>query len=227
MSQAKRGESTAAYRPLTQEIMSAGGLTTLQEDSGEKFCRCFGIAENGILGALTLKSSLTLISVLDIILGVFYLMYLVQEVFWEWEYFNANGPHYILVAFYYLRVSSLPVGLVGFIAVSKQNALLARGYYTLTMIELAVFPLLGFLSSYDMCQSWLYRETCEQIYVQNAVFNFFRAGYLVYSAFIARSYQRRVERGEFILVQHGKAVVELINAVQNKQGKTDIELGAM
>ena len=49
----------------------------------------------------------------------------------------------------------------------------------------------------------------------------------MYSAFIARSYQRRVERGEFILVQHGKAVVELINAVQSKQGKTDIELGAM
>ena len=112
-----------------------------------------------------MKSSLTLISVLDIILGVFYLMYLVQEVFWEWEYFNANGPHYILVTFYYLRVSSLPVGIVGFIAVSKQNALMAKGYCTLAMIELAVFPLLGFLSSYDMCQSWLYRETCEQIYV--------------------------------------------------------------
>ena len=42
-------------------------------------------------------------------------------------------------------------------------------------------------------------------------------------AYIAKSYQRRVERGEFILVQHGKAIVELINQVQNKQ-KNDIEL---
>ena len=56
--------------------MSAGGLTTLQSDHGEKFCGV-GIAENGILGALTLKSSLTLFSVLDIFLGAFYLLYLI------------------------------------------------------------------------------------------------------------------------------------------------------
>ena len=97
--------------------MSVGGLTTLQPNFSEKFFGV-GIAENGILGALTLKSSLTLFSVLDIFLGAFYLLYLIQEVFWEWEYFNANGPHYILLAFYYLRVSSLPVGIVGFLAVS-------------------------------------------------------------------------------------------------------------
>ena len=47
--------------------------------------------------------------------------------------------------------------------------------------------------------------------------------YLFYVAYIAKSYQRRVERGEFILVQHGKAIVELINQVQKKQ-KNDIEL---
>ena len=59
--------------------------------------------------------------------------------------------------------------------------------------------------------------------MQNLFFNILRLCYLLYVAYIAKSYQRRVERGEFILVQHGKAIVELINQVQNKQ-KNDIEL---
>ena len=62
--------------------------------------------------------------------------------------------------------------------------------------------------------------------MQNLFFNLFRLSYLLYVAYIAKSYQRRVERGEFILVQHGKAIVELINQVQNKQ-KNDIELASV
>ena len=68
------------------------------------------------------------------------------------------------------------------------------------MAELVVFPMLGFLSSFDMCKSWLYRESCKDIFVANGIFNLIRAGYLFYTAYIARSYQRRVERSEFILV---------------------------
>ena len=56
--------------------MSVGGLTTIQPNFSEKFFGV-GIAENGILGALTLKSSVTLFSVLDIFLGAFYLLYLI------------------------------------------------------------------------------------------------------------------------------------------------------
>ena len=101
----------------------------MQRNYDEKFCGIFGIAENGILGALTLKSSLTLFSVLDIFLGAFYLLYLIQEVIFEWEYFNANGPHYFLLVFLYLRVTSLPIGIVGFISVTNQNQKLAKIYY--------------------------------------------------------------------------------------------------
>lgn len=98
--------------------MSIGGVTNVQEtSSSEKFCKCLGIAENGILGMLTLKSSLTLFAVVDIFLGAFCLLFLFQEVIWEWEYFNANGPHYFLTLFYYLRVVHLPLGVIGFIGV--------------------------------------------------------------------------------------------------------------
>lgn len=75
------------------------------------------IAENGILGSLTLKSSLVIFSVIDIFLGAFYCVFLLQEVIMEWEYFNANGPHLFLTSFYILRVSSLLIGIIGFVAV--------------------------------------------------------------------------------------------------------------
>ena len=81
--------------------------------------RCLKIAENGILGMLTLKSSLSLFAVVDIILGVLYALFFNQEIIYDWRYFNINGPHYVLLAFYSLRMLSLPIGIVGLVAVKK------------------------------------------------------------------------------------------------------------
>ena len=186
-------------------------------------CSCCKIAENGILGMLTLKSSLSLFAVLDIVLGVLYALFFYREIVLEWNFFRINGPHYIMLAFYASRILSLPIGIVGFLAVKNQSAKVASLYHGLTLFELLIFPALGMASTIDMCESWLYREACNQILVQNLFFNVLRVCYLFYVAYIAKSYQRRIERGELILVQHGKAIVELINQVQNKQ-KNDIEL---
>jgi hypothetical protein len=60
---------------------------------------------------------MTLFTFLDIVMGAFYFLFLLQEVIWEWEFFNANGPHYMLTLFYYIRVSTLPFGIIGFMAV--------------------------------------------------------------------------------------------------------------
>ena len=51
-------------------------------------------------------------------------------------------------------------------------------------------------------------------------------------AYLAKSYYRRLERGELILVNHGRSIVELINQVQNSSGAgtgrgQDIELMAV
>ncbi|TNV75981.1 hypothetical protein FGO68_gene139 [Halteria grandinella] len=205
--------------------MSVGGVTTIQSGEGEKFWRFLSIAENGILGALTLRSSMLIFTVLDIFIGALYTMFLYQEVIVEWDYFNANGPHYLLTSLYYIRVLVLPIGILGFYGVSRQSLPLTRIYFLCILGQFAVLPLLGLLSSYDMCQSWIYHEPCKQIFTQNAVFSLLRALYLFYSAYITHSYRCRVERGELILVHHGKGIVELINTLQNQQKKgNDIEL---
>ena len=54
--------------------------------------------------------------------------------------------------------------------------------------------------------------------------NSFRFLYYYYAAYLIRSYYRRLERGELILVSHGKSIVELISAVQTSQNKNDMEL---
>ena len=58
-------------------------------------------------------------SVIDIFLGVFAAVFLLQEVVWEWEYFNASGPLYFLTTFYILRVARLFIGIVGLVGVQK------------------------------------------------------------------------------------------------------------
>jgi hypothetical protein len=81
----------------------------------------------------------------------------------EWNYFFLNGPHYFLTVFYFLRVLSLPIGILGFVAVAKQSINLATHYYYATLFEVCVFPMTGFLASYDMCNSYVYYEPCKDI----------------------------------------------------------------
>ena len=49
----------------------------------------------------------------------------------------------------------------------------------------------------------------------NGGFNALRFAYIFYVAYITKSYYRRLERGELILVSHGKSIVELINTLQS------------
>ncbi len=109
---------------------------------------------------LTLKSSLSLFAVLDIILGVLYALFFYQEIVNDWRFFSINGPHYIMLSFYAARILCLPIGIVGVLAVKNQSAKVASLYHALTLFELAIFPALGIASTFDMCQSWLYREAC-------------------------------------------------------------------
>ena len=185
------------------------------------------IAENGICGIITLKNSMSIFTIIDILLGAFYLIFLIQEVILEWPIFNINGPHYFLTLFYFMRCTSLPIGIIGFIAVSQRSVLLGKCYFNLKLVELAVFPIIGLFSSYDMCKSYIYTDSCKDIFIQNAAFNSVRFAFLFYVAYISKSFYRRLERGELILVTHGKSIVELINTIQSQQRKNDIEMVAV
>lgn len=106
-----------------------------------------------------------LFTLVDIFMGVFYFMFLVQEVIFEWTYFNLNGPHYFLTAFYFMRVAYLPMGLIGFWGVMKQNIILSKAYFNLVLVQLMIFPALGLVSTYDMCNSYVYYEPCKNIFL--------------------------------------------------------------
>jgi len=194
--------------------MSLGGITSLQREGSETFAK-IPIAENGICGIITLKNSMVIFSIIDILLGAFYFMFLLQEVIWSWNYYNINGPYWFLTLFYYLRVATLPIGVIGLIGVVNKNLILAKAYFNLTKTVMILFPTVGLLSSFDMCRSYIYYQTCKDIWTYNSAFNLMRFLYLFYIAFISKSYYRRIERGEIILVTHGKSIVELINAVQS------------
>ena len=175
-----------------------------------------------------------LFTVADILLGVIYLLFLVNEVILEWNLFNIGGPYYFLTLLYFLRVASLPIGLIGFVAIHKKDlessVTLAKAYFNLVRVEAFLFPLVGVLSTYDMCRSYLYFENCKHIGLWNVSINLLRFCYLFYVAYITKSYYRRLQRGERILVECGRSIVELINQVQMNNASSssqDIELVAV
>lgn len=135
--------------------MSLGGVTSLQREGSETFAK-IPIAENGICGMITLKNSMVIFTIIDILLGAFYFLFLMEEVIWSWNYFNINGPHYFLTLFYYLRVGTLPIGVIGFIGVVNKNIILAKAYFNLAKTAMILFPTIGALSSFDMCKSYVY-----------------------------------------------------------------------
>lgn len=118
--------------------------------------KCMPLAENGMLGLLALKNTVGIFSFLDILFGVFYCLFLATEVIAEWEFFNINGPHYFLTAFYFLRVGSLTYGIIGFASTFSLSAYQGKIYYYTKLFEMAVLPTLGLLSSFDMCESYIY-----------------------------------------------------------------------
>lgn len=92
---------------------------------------------------------------------------------------------------------------------------------------MSAVTVIGWLSSYDMCVSFVYYESCSKIFMWNSIFMATRFAYYFYVAFISASYSFRIQRGEIILVNHGKAIVELISTIQNTQKKNDVELGSV
>lgn len=101
---------------------------------------------------------------------------------------------------------------------------MSKLYCQLVIYEAIALTILGNLASYDMCHSYVYYEPCKDIVVEQILLNSIRFSYYYYAAYIVGSYYRRLERGELILVSHGKSIVELISAVNNSQNKTDMEL---
>ena len=199
----------------------------MQTGPQEQFFKCMPIAENGLCGFIALKNSLAIFSVIDIILGVFYCLYFASEVIGIWDFYNINGPHYILTTFLFLRMVTLPGGVVGLIASMKMDACTGYIYYKIKMAEMAVLPALGLFSAYDMCQSYIYHDPCDEIFVSVGVLNSCRFAYLFYVAFIAKSFYRRIERGELILVNHGRSIAMLIDHIQTQKSKTDLEMVAV
>ena len=77
-------------------------------------------------------------TVLDILLGVIYVLFLFSEVLLQWEWFNLGGPHYFLTAFYFMRCASLPIGMIGLYGIMKRdldsNILFAKAYFNLIKV---------------------------------------------------------------------------------------------
>jgi hypothetical protein len=109
---------------------------------------------------MSLKSSIIVLSVLDIFFGFLYCLVLAGDVFAEWRFFNMNGPHYILLGYYIIRTFSFVFGILGLISTKKMDSSHAKLYYRIKIYELIVLPILSLASINDMCQSYVFNRSC-------------------------------------------------------------------
>ena len=87
----------------------------------------------------------------------------------------------------------------------------AKVYYQTKIYEMITLPVLGLISVTDRCKMLTYYQTCSDIFIYSSVFFSISFFYNFYIAYLAKSFYRRLERGEIILVTHGRSIVELID----------------
>ena len=83
----------------------------------------------------------------------------------EFKYFYNNGAHYILTTFYIMRILGLPFGVLGLSSVQRQSFGCANIYSRLALIQMSLITAIGWLSSYDMCASYVYYESCQHVFM--------------------------------------------------------------
>eukprot|EP00349_Pseudokeronopsis_sp_Brazil_P000685 CAMPEP_0202957114 /NCGR_PEP_ID=MMETSP1396-20130829/1551_1 /ASSEMBLY_ACC=CAM_ASM_000872 /TAXON_ID= /ORGANISM="Pseudokeronopsis sp., Strain Brazil" /LENGTH=110 /DNA_ID=CAMNT_0049674437 /DNA_START=322 /DNA_END=654 /DNA_ORIENTATION=- len=109
-----------------------------------------------------------------------------------------------------MKTTTLVYGLVGIIGLVRRSQPLTDAYYMFKLLELFLVPSLSVGSVLDMCNSIVYSADCSDLFFAELIINAIRATYLGYSAYLVKSYLRRMKRGEIILATHGKDVVEII-----------------
>jgi hypothetical protein len=126
------------------------------------------------------------------------------------------GSHYFITASYISRSYSLLFGIIGLYSTLTLNHKIGRYYLLAKIYEFIFNPLLGVLSTIDMCDSYMYLyESCKQIFMINVLMSLIKLLYLFYAAHLVKSFITRLKRGELILVIHGRAIVDLINSIKN------------
>jgi hypothetical protein len=175
--------------------------------------RCLSLAEGG-LGCLALKNAIIIFAVIDILIGVFSALQFLNVYLNRHEYFiyhGYDGTLYFLVLNLWAKPIALIFGITGLVAALQLNPNIAKFYYKAKLVEMVAFPLIGMLTTIDMLRSYTYYQNDMFIIGQSAVWNGFKFAYYFYVAYIAISFQRRLEKGEIILVSHGRSIVELVN----------------
>eukprot|EP00347_Sterkiella_histriomuscorum_P015023 403358599 len=226
----KKYPNVGKYQHLDQ-VLALGGISYISEDEKISVFYCMPFAESGFFGLLTLKNAICFFSIIDLLLGLAYIYQFISEVYMVWTYYNINGPHHILTIFYLARMLSLPIGILGLLSLRhKHDTKLVKVYFICKLLEMFLFPAIGFLASYDMCQSYIFFDPCKQIFLTQSMFSVIRMIIYFYQAYVIRSYIMRLERGEFILANHGRAIIEMISKLSSKesqkkyQQESDIEM---
>lgn len=187
-------------------MRALGGTTTLQETANERVFKCFSLAEGGLL-CLALKNSVIVFSIIDIFIGVLALLRLIIVTLNGRDYrifYGYDGFLIFLSMDLWFKPLALIVGISGLVAALRLDLTKARLYYKIKIVEMILLPSIGVLSIIDMNKSYIYHRSTEDIITTQIIWSLIIFFYYFYVAYIAKSFHRRLEKGELILASHGR-----------------------
>jgi hypothetical protein len=201
------------------KLKRLGGTYTISEDENQKFLGCLcGPATNGCCRIISLRSSVIIFCLLDVLCGIWALIDLfdLNNIM---EYIDLETNAYYVKAFYVLRPIALVTGLVGVCNVCSLTKGTANIYLCLKLIELFVLTPLTILSIFDFCKAYIFVNECDEIKMSYSFYALWRLLYQGYGSYLAYSVAKRIQRGEYVLICHGKKVVDMLNQIENQNSK--------
>ena len=138
-----------------RQLRSVGGVTSISRSS-ETFCfPNLYVAENGLCG-LSLRTTIILLSLFDLLLGLFYIQTFYTEIYSQWKSISSSGYHYFITTLFLIRILAIVFALIGFYASNKMSSSAGKAYYRAKIFEFWIIPLVGLLSIRDMCKNEFY-----------------------------------------------------------------------
>ena len=180
-------EGKSDHIGASEKIQRLGGVLSPQ-GKPDYFCRCTNIAESACCNLLTLKTFIVIISILDIIVGFFYIIEFIAGMTWDSYYSDLYKSGRIQYFYFIYYMSRLPVifsGTLGIFTAIRIEPELAFIYVGFKFYETFFLPSLHFLTIIDEIKG--YHELID-ILIAYIIFDGIRFLILFYCLYIAYSY---------------------------------------
>jgi len=146
----------------------------------------------------------------------------------EWEFYNKiiGTPHFTILH-EIVACFGLLIGMSGWGASVRLSPTLGVIYYFLKLIEALINPTTGIMMQFEQEKIFKFIDGRDKELTTWIFINILKYFLLLYTAYLAKSFVKRIQRGEYILVAHGRGVLDLMSTISQDRTGNSMEMVAV